>query len=575
MRPFRDNYKTAIRQFVGSHYSENGADERVPVNMLELAVSIYVQQMAASAPNVMCSTKYAELKPAAADFGIVMNYELQRMMFEQTMQEAVMAALFSPFAVVKFGEAEGRSVEYMGHTHRAGAVFCDLVDLDDLVIDMSAKRWSATRYIGDRYRLPLEAVHDGENFDRRYRDRVSAVSRHTRSESDFDLEDDEHSSTIARGEQHTDDGEVEEYTELWDLWLPAEGVIVTIPGVGEPIPLRVVEWDGAETGPYDRLHFQDVPGNLMPLPPVALWMDLHDLGNRLFRKLASQSLRQKTVYGVRAAAAADGERTVSANDGDMIKVDSDVAKPRVFPGADANSMAMFLQTKDLFTYLGGNLDMLGGLSPQAQTLGQDQLLAQNASQRVVKMQKATVSFARRIVKGMAHYVWTNPLADYQLEKRVPGADIGVQVNFTADSRKGEFPQYDIDIEPFSMQHQTPGMKLQALTEAFNTFVGPYMEMMMQQGIAVNFAETLRTVSRLANLPELEDVLTFVEPQVDAPQSISSRGGGKPRNTTRRYERVNRPGGTRAGRDAALSKLLMGGPGAVNASEAVSLDGGVR
>lgn len=570
--PYRENYNHALKQFVGAHYSENGATDRVPVNMLEMATSIYVQQFVSAIPQVMCSTRYASYKPMAADFSIVMNYELRRMGIDRTLQEALVTALFAPFAVLKVGECSGPMVEFEGINHATGSTFVDLIDFDDFIIDMTAKRWESARYMGDRYRVPLSAVHSNEEFVAKYRKKVESVSRAARS--DADDEQTEHASSIGRGEDSTDDGEIEPYTELWDIWLPAEGKIITMPASGEPYPLREIEWDGPDIGPYDRLTFQHVPGNIMGLPPVANWMDLHEMNNMIFNKMARQSQRQKTVYGVRAGQIKDGERTIQANDGDVIKMDGDGVNSMNFPGADASSMAMFLQGKDLFSYANGNLDLLGGLSPQSQTVGQDQMLSASASQRVVRMQNEVVGFTTRIIRSLAYYVWENPLADYDLDKPVPGFEsVSVPIDFNYDRRLGKFPDYDIEIQPYSMQHQTPSMKLQSLTQAFGTFIAPYMEQMREQGISVNFEKTVRTVSQLANLPELDDLITFVEP-AENPTPISQRSGvGKPAETKRTYERINRPGGTRAGRDAALTKSLMGGT--INDSEAASLDGGIR
>ena len=77
--------------------------------------------------------------------------------------------------------------------------------------------------------------------------------------------------------------------ELRDIWLPREQLIITVETGKLGPSLRVLEWDGPHSGPYRFLRFNEVPGNTMPLPPVALWRDLHDLANVLFRKLGLQS----------------------------------------------------------------------------------------------------------------------------------------------------------------------------------------------------------------------------------------------------------------------------------------------
>ena len=74
LKPFRENNIEAVRQYVGSHYSNDGADDKVPINLLELAINIYIRQLAARAPNVLVTTPYSgrmpgtmNLKPYAAN----------------------------------------------------------------------------------------------------------------------------------------------------------------------------------------------------------------------------------------------------------------------------------------------------------------------------------------------------------------------------------------------------------------------------------------------------------------------------------------------------------------------------
>ena len=57
MLPFRERRLHAIRQFVGGNWSDGGAADRVPVNFIEMAISIYRRQVAARAPRVMVRAK--------------------------------------------------------------------------------------------------------------------------------------------------------------------------------------------------------------------------------------------------------------------------------------------------------------------------------------------------------------------------------------------------------------------------------------------------------------------------------------------------------------------------------------
>ena len=54
-------------------------------------------------------------------------------------------------------------------------------------------------------------------------------------------------------------------------------------------------------------------------------------------------------------------------------------------------------------------------------------------------------------------------------------------------------------------------------------------------------------------------MEFAEPTMMPPSPVAGQGDGpgKPPVTTRRYERINRPGATRQGKDAAMISTLLG------------------
>lgn len=564
LRVFRENRLEAVRQYVGAHYSQDGAGDRVPVNLLELAVQIYVRQLAAKAPRPHVSTHIRSLKPFAATMQLHLDQRVQEIQLGKTMRTAVQDAMFG-MGIVKVG------LDYIGFDRIGDSrfddteSFADAIDLDNWVHDISAKQYERVGFAGDRYRLPLEMVRETEAFEKKPREQLQATRKMALDEvGQTDV------GQIGTGEE-TDPDEYQEHVELWDLWLPAENLIVTLPAEGEGEPLRVVEWDGPDIGPYHLLRFSDVPGNIMPLPPVANMLDLHDLENRLFRKLGRQAERQKTILGVQGGADADGRRIVDANDGEAWRLDNpEKAKEYSFGGVDPALLAFVIQVKDLAAYFGGNLDTLGGLSPQTETLGQDQLLEANASKRIADMQDRTVAFAAGVLRALAWYEWTDPVRESLLTKTVPGTDVAVPVKWTPETREGDFLDYHIRVEPYSMQHETPATKLQTIVQVWERFIAPYADAMAQQGIAVNFTRLVRILSEHTNTPEIEEMLTFAQPPEERPVEGSQP---KPAQTTRRYERVNRTtGGSRAGRDSAMIQTLLGGGVQPASADALSMKG---
>lgn len=326
LQPFRQQRYDTVRQYVGYHYSDDGAADRVPLNLLELAVNIYTQQLAARSPQVIVNTPFRELRPQAATFELGLNQLLKEIRFGDTVRMAVIDALFS-IGIIKTGLERRSSVEIDGYLHDVGQPFADIISLDNWVHDTTATRLDKCQFMGDRYRLPLELVKKSSAFTNT--DQLKATTK-----TSYNEDGDSKTESLSHGSQ-VDPDEYAEHIELWDIWLPAENIILTIPAEGESKPIRVIQWDGPENGPYHLLSFSPVPGNIMPLAPSALWMDLHDLANRMFRKLGRQAERQKTVLGVQAGAEDDGNRIISSNDGETLRLDNpDRAREYPYGGAE-------------------------------------------------------------------------------------------------------------------------------------------------------------------------------------------------------------------------------------------------
>jgi hypothetical protein len=158
------------------------------------------------------------------------------------------------------------------------------------------------------------------------------------------------------------------------VWLPKEGLLVTMADQSGGPALRIVPWEGPEHGPFLLLGFDVVPGNIMPVAPGAHLLGLARLLNRMMRKLGDQADRQKIVTLVSRAASQNGtgQAAVEAEDGEAIPTDDPKAFTQLrLGGIDQNSYAFFMGVMQLYSYLGGNIDTIGGLSSRADTLGQE------------------------------------------------------------------------------------------------------------------------------------------------------------------------------------------------------------
>jgi hypothetical protein len=573
MQPFREGRMNALRQYVGSNYSDSGAEDKTPINLLEQAINIYRRMVAANRPQVIVRTKNMSLKAEASDFETMINHTLEEIGFEETLQRWVLDAMFG-MGIVKTGLSPGKRGEIDGFTHDVGQVFVDNVDFEDFCFDMTAKRWDQIQFCGNRYTLPHEMVMDMKLFGSK-KLTPNAYLNTTNEQGDDRV------GTLQTGGESLGTEQYMPVVELWDVWLPYENVVVTVQadeksgGFYNNDPLQIIDWAGPECGPYHLLSMGDVPGNIMPLSPASLLVDLHELVNRLFRKLGRQAERQKTLTIVAGGAEEDGRRIVNASDGDTILSDRpEATREMKFGGVDNGSLAFMIQLKDMFSYLGGNLDSLGGLQPSAKSGKHDSLLRQSASVRIDDMQARTTNAVRRVVESVADYIYYDPAPSDRVYKDIPKSDMSVKVDFDPEIREGDFLDFAIDIAPYSLQSRSPAERLTAINEMMTGIVMPMADQLKQRGIVPDMDKYMEIVAKYSHMSELSEILKiadFAEKETMAEMSEMGGGGqagaGKPPVTERRYVRENV--NSEDQQDPNMMKALMGGGGNQPPSQAAT------
>lgn len=538
----------AVKQFVGHHYSEDGSDQVVPVNIIALATTIFVRQLAARAPRAMLTTKDPSKKPMVANFELAINQIPARIKLGATLQRMVMEGLFS-WGIVKCGlHTTGQA---LGHNY--GEPFVDIVTPDDYFVDMSADHMDNIDYEGNDYWMDFDEVKGADWVNKDAMDRLKPYE-----ESNAGADNDYHHSSSNSGNANAH--RYKQKIRLRDVWLPDEGILITM-DIASKLVLNTVDWSGPERGPYIKLKYNDVPGALLPLPPVAIWRDIHDLANSLFRKLANQADGQKSVLGFGGGNDDSILAFKAAKDGAGINYQGAKPETLVTPGVDQKTLAFFMMTKDLGSYYAGNLDSLGGLGSQTDTVGQDKLIGEAASAQLRDMAQKTVEAAREIFSALAFYEWHDPIVSRRIEKPVPGMEgMTLPITLTPDMKKGDFKDFDLEIDVYSLQDDSPGLRLQKLGMVMQNYIVPLAPMIAQAGGVINAQKILETVARYADLPEMSEIVTFTDPT--SPESSIESGGAsaasKPANTTRTYERRTGGGPTRDGASRNMQQILMGG-----------------
>lgn len=580
----------AVRQYVGKHWSEEGASKEVPLNLIGAYVSIVGRKLIAHNPRVLLSTWNKKAKPTVKTMEDWANQEIEDLNLANTLQRIVIDALFS-VGIAKVSLATPADAALAGWNLKAGEPCCERIDLDDFVFDHHARDFSEVSFIGHRFRAPLDVIKSSKIYSK---DRKELVAE---PDKIYNLEGDERIGMLGRttvgGEE-----EFEDYVDLWEIYLPRHRVVVTLcedqltssmtsegkldKSYGKA--LRIQKWLGPDSGPYHILGFGVVPGNTMPKAPIQDLIDLHEAVNRILRKLIRQADRQKELTGVKYGTE-DGDRIMNANDGDIVRSNDPAGiTPFKSGGVDQALFQFFLAMKELFSWLSGNLDIMGGLSPQAKTAHQDAMLNQNSTATVGEMQQRTVDFSACVVESLCWYWHHDPSTVQKSEFSLPGLP-GISSmrrvfpnhpkhfdprhpefrRKKAMVRSHAFEHMKIQVDPYSMQHQTPQERLAALNQVVAQIYLPMAQMAKEQGINLDLNAYFTKIGKLTDDPDLQDLLTIQEPP--APDAAGAGGGGdsgpgKPTQTSREYVRRS-VGGTPQGKQQDLMQQLAAGMGQQN------------
>jgi len=563
LQNFRKQKLKFIESYVGHDYAGDTHVQQYIVNMMELGVNIFTRHLVSANPSVLMSTKQKSMKWKVELFNMHINLLLAKMCLQKELEALAYDAMFSTgFAEVAY-ELDGTVVIGDQEVNRA-VPRLRRISLDDWFHDAGASSWDGLQVMGYRFRRPLEDVKGNELYDKAARRRVEKTDLEM-----LNITGESKTQLLSGTSREVDSEELEDGVDLLKVYLPHKKVALIMTDEStensEPIVLQRIDWKGPPRGPFHRLGFELVPDNIMSLPPAAIWYSMNRIINEMHGKMAEQGIAQKDVLLTQKAYEQDAEAIRDADNMDVVTTDGDPRLTQVlsFGGVNNNNILYSNIMRELLTYVGGNWDMLGGLAPQAPTLGQDQILAASASLRMLKMQEAMVNFTEQVVRDMGWWEWRNPLLDVDLVYQIPnltfmGEPLEVQASLTSDDlSEDDFYNTSLEIDPYSMQRDTPATRLKKLMETFTGIIAPMQQTLLAHGKTVDPVKFLHHIERLGHIPELNDIVVDADQQVLENMQNSQTETGKPPVTERIYTRNNRSQTTRPGKDQAMNLALMG------------------
>ena len=518
METFREQNKERQALYSGHGYGTNAEEVDTPLNVYNLALRIYQRRLISGNPLVNIRSRSPEARTGAYELSLACEQLFREINLKDTMKEVVHQGLES-VGIVKVAVTPQAMDESLGFLHDTEQPFCDPVLLENFAYDTNAKRWEEIDWCGDRYRLPLDDLLNDPAWDQ---DVVATMdTRESRQDEDLRQSPGEESVQRMGVQDSVFRDDLRQYVTVWDIWLPREGLLITIPD-GKGQPLRVTQWEGPENGPYHLLCFDPIPGNIMPVSPGGHLESLAKLLNRAIRKLGNQLDRQKTNPTITptAANAGDDKTIVDAEDGAVLQLMDPKNTGEIRSGGiDQQSYAFTQGLISLFSWLGGNLDSLGGLASNADTASQQEMENAGANSLIDELSDKFTGFMQRVMTDLAWYVYSDPHGTRKLVKRLEGTDWEIPVQWGPERRTRNFFLFEFEVDQFSVHSRTPEQRLRAIMDLIPraTQMAQAKMMLAQVGDELDTEAMWRLITRYTGLTELSELIrSSGEPITAAP-----------------------------------------------------------
>jgi hypothetical protein len=552
LEPFRRVRKQLIKDYVGSWYSEGGSEVKILTNLLYQTAKIYTVALAANNPQAMVETPFVEFMPFARRYEVALNKLISDMNLATTFRAVILDAFFCIGCVVVMMRDSGTQFHGILESEEdvwldPGEPWLNRVSTDDLILDMTAKEVSKMRFCGHRYRADFQKAKEEPGYNREAQEKLTPTSKNTTDDPDV-------ARDIAAGVA-VDDDELKPMVWFQDIWIPENNAVATL-AVDQPDlpPLIERDWVGSQAGPYKFLSLGLVPDNVMPVSPAMNLKPLHDLQNRLHRRMEDDSDAHRVVNAYPPGGEDEAEllRTAERNSWKRIGSPKDIAQIEM-GGVDQRDQAFSMFVQDEYDRFAGNLQVMGGLGPQAATLGQEELTHGQVSRMEADMRMAVVEFAGESILDLGRLMWEDQQLEIYGSTPLGSSGYTAEANWLPGERLGNPDDYGLRVEPYSMVFKTPEQKLQELYQTLRE-IAPLWPMFQASGATLDAKAILDEIARLKNRPEFKQFITFGYPPTTP--------GGPPTQspvTTRENVRRNIPtGGTRDARSAILQQTLAGG-----------------
>ncbi len=547
-----DTYRKAramfIKSYAGYYGKEKGLTGDQPINLIFTAIRSLVPNIVMQNGLNKVVTNIVQYKPYAELLGLGLDNLQRELKLKKILRGWIVDAIFG-FGITDTGLAASDGlIHYENISVDPGQIFTELVSLDDFTFDPTCNSFEEAAFMGRRIRIPRQVLLDDDECDSDLVKRLSSSAANI-------LANKKVSQLTQQRLQNQEMQELQDYVDVVKLWIPKANASIIIPDpyqVTFEKYIKITDYYGPKEGPYTFLSLTPpVPDNPLPIAPVSIWYDLHNMANEIFKTGAEQALAQKDIIFYRPAQAEEMQEAIEAGNMDCVASENPEGFNKVsFGGQSPENEFMIKHLHTWFNYVSGNPDQMAGAQSPGKKQGKQtatlsQILQTNAGIVIEDYRDMIYDATAEISAKQAWFLHTDPLIDVPLIQRKTGQE-DAQVRLTPEQRDGDFLDYTFKIVARSMSRLDPQIRAKRIME-FSTNVIPAAvvagQSMMQLGQQFNIQKFLTLmgeeleigewVQELFNDPDFEKKLAIhmmLGPQnagkgeIITPQAVSQNGG---------------------------------------------------
>ena len=417
---FRANRLFALTQYTGNRYdSAGGSTGKECAGFLFNAVRVLAPLLCFENPRHLVETPYIQYKQQADLWALALTQHDKQINIRDTYARAIVDAIFC-LGILKTGLAEnGEPISLDADSTKvmSGEIYTENVSFDDFVADPLSKEhlFRDARWMGSKVIVPRQLLLDSGNYANDLVERLPRIGdNHKQGRKAEEISQ--------RHVRRSDEYELEDDVEVWEIFVPSANAIITLPADPDVVFdefLRISDYYGLKEGPYTFLAL--TPRSLttqsrFPWPrnswtstpwPIRSWprSSTRPSGRRM--SCSSPAMARTTPSKSAMPATARSSSATPPNP------NWSASAARIPQNSEA-----FQILANQFNVLAGNINQLGGQNVSAKSATAANILQQNNSVQVEAMRIAVYDMANEESRKRGFYMWTDPLINLPMTKRV-------------------------------------------------------------------------------------------------------------------------------------------------------------